>query len=60
MNSGKKRLTRKVRDTLKEIQILKHEKKWHQASTLAWKLRKSWWGRNLFLENARKSSNPKN
>lgn len=60
MNSGKKRLTRKVRDTLKEIQRLKDQKKWIEAAELGRVLRMSWWGRNFFLENVRKTSKRKN
>ena len=40
----RKRFCRKVRDTEKEIQSLKANKKWKEASRLKYILRNGWWG----------------
>ena len=40
----RKHFTRKVRETLKEIEKSKHEGDWDRASWLEYTLRNSWWG----------------
>lgn len=41
---GSRRLTRKIDETLKEINRLKNSQSWVEASRLQWELRNSWWG----------------
>lgn len=41
---NRRKFCRKVRDTEKEVQILKNEGKWTEAARLEWVLRKAWWG----------------
>jgi len=41
---NRKNLCRKVRDTEKEIQRLKDEGEWKEASRLRYVLRNAWWG----------------
>ena len=40
----RKKFSRKIRDTQKEIEKLKSQGDWKQAATLEYKLRNSWWG----------------
>ena len=39
-----RKLTRKISDTLKEINVLKNDGDWIAASKLQWTLRNAWWG----------------
>jgi hypothetical protein len=47
---NRKKFCRKVRDTEKEIQSLKDEGKWREASHLHWVLRNAWWGYKRYYE----------
>ena len=42
--SNRKNFCRKVRDTEKEVQELRNEGRWQEASRLQWVLRNAWWG----------------
>jgi hypothetical protein len=41
---NRRRFCRKVRDTEREVQQLKDEKKWKEAARLQYVLRNAWWG----------------
>ena len=41
---NRRRFSRKVRDTEKQIQNLKDEDNWKVAGRLQWALRNAWWG----------------
>jgi len=41
---NRKKFCRKIRDTEKEIQLLKNEGVWQMVSRLQWVLRNAWWG----------------
>ena len=41
---NRKNFCRKVRDTEKEVQKLRDQGDWEEASNLQWVLRNAWWG----------------
>lgn len=40
----RRRFSRKIRDTEKEVRSLKDEEDWKEAGRLQWVLRNAWWG----------------